>query len=381
MFFRDVVGQEKAKSLLRKYAERQQIPHALLFTGEDYSGTLPLAVAFAQYVNCQSPTPEGDSCGVCPSCELFRQMKHPDFLLLYPTFSPESGANLLAKELHETELLATMLNEKKYLTEEDWNNALVGQSSKQLLVSVDNVMRLLEKLSYKSVGKGYRVVVFWRPEKMRADAANRMLKTIEEPPDRTLFLFVSSHPELLLSTILSRLQQIYLPPVPNKVIAESLAEISDETEETRMRIANAAQGSVIEARELLEGKKVSSYLGAMQRLYRFAYKRDYMGLMAWSAEMAKLGREEQKAMLLYFAKMLREMFMLHIQRPDLCFLLGDELEFARNVSPFINGNNVARFLFEYSTTYFQLTRNANMTIAYSDFSILHAKLIKPLGTK
>ena len=288
MFFRDVVGQEKAKSLLRKYAERQQIPHGLLFTGEDGSGTLPLAVAFAQYVNCQSPTAEGDSCGVCPSCLLFQQMKHPDFLLLYPTFTPESGANLPAKELHETEILASLLNEKKYLTEADWNNALVGQSTKQLLVSVDSVMHLLKQLSYKSVGNGYRIVVFWRPEKMRADAANRMLKTIEEPPERTLFLFVSSHPDMLLSTILSRLQQIYLPPVPDDVIAESLLQISDETEETRMRIAHAAQGSVIEARELLEGKKSSPYLGAMQRLYRSAYKRDYMELMAWSEEMAKL---------------------------------------------------------------------------------------------
>ena len=381
MFFRDVVGQEKAKSLLRKYVERQQIPHALLFTGSDGSGTLPLAVAFAQYVNCQSPTADGDSCGVCPSCQLFQQMKHPDFIPFYPSFTAESGANLMAKEQTETTQLCSLLNEKHYLTEEDWNNALVGKSSKQLLVSVDSVMRLLDRLSYKSVGKGYRVVVFWRPELMRPDAANRMLKTIEEPPARTVFLFVCSHPELLLSTILSRLQQIYLPPLTEEVIAEALSHESDEAKEFLHCIAHTAQGNVITARELLAGKQASPYLPALQRLYRSAYKRDYMELMEWSVEMAKLSREEQKTMILYFAMMLREMFMLHLKCEELCFLLGEELEFARKVSPFIDGTNVARFLFEYSAVYFQLTRNANMTIAYSDFSILHAKLIKPLGAK
>jgi len=375
MFFRDVVGQEKAKALLRKYAAKQQIPHALLFTGNDGSGTLPLAVAFAQYINCETPTADGDSCGKCRSCLLFQEMQHPDFIPFYPTLTAASGTDLRAKEAFETQLLCSLLKSKHYLTEQDWNKALESQSSKQLLVSVDNVMRLLEKLSYKKVGNGYRIVVFWCPEKLNDDAANRMLKIIEEPPDQTLFIFVSSQPDLLLSTILSRLQQSYLPPVGEDEIVSALAKETDESEEALKRIAHAAQGSVIMAKELVNGKK-SPYLPALQRLYRSAYKRDYMDLMAWSEEMSKLTREEQKEMLLYFAMMLREMFILHLQRDELCFLLGEELEFARNVSPFIDGTNVARFLFEYSSTYFQVVRNANMNIAYSDFAIQHAKLIR-----
>ena len=381
MFFRDIVGQEKAKSLLRKYVEKQQIPHALLFNGSDGSGALTLAVAFAQYVNCQSRTPEGESCGTCPSCVLFQQMKHPDFIPFYPSFTAESSKDLLKKELEETNLLCTLLNEKKYLTDQDWNASLVGKNSKQLIFQVDRINLLLEKLSYRPVGAGYRVVVFWRPELMRPDAANRMLVTIEEPPERTLFLFVTSHPEELLTTILSRLQQIYLPPISEDCLAEALAKESSKSPEEIKAIAHAAKGSVILARKFLYGEITSPYLPIMQRLYRSAYKRDYVDLMAWSEEMAKLTIEEQKTMILYFAMMLREMFILHLKCDELCFLMNEELDFASKVSPFIDGTNVARFLFEYSTIYYQLTRNVNMTIAYSDFSILHAKLIKPLKAK
>lgn len=377
MFFREIVGQEFVKNLLRKYVAKQQIPHALLFTGRDGSGTLPMALAFAQYACCEHPTSDGDSCGTCAMCRSFESLTNPDFFVYPPTFTQEKDNDVFKKVDEEKKKLIKLLNEYVYITEADWQNELNAESSKQLLIPTAHIDQLIDQFNFKSYGKSYRIVLIWKPEKMRSEAANRLLKTLEEPANKTLFLFVTEHPERLLATIRSRLQSIFLPPLQEDDIAQALQKFSTQPPEILTEIARVAQGNYIEALRMEAGELVSPYLVFFQRLFRSAYKRDYEDIFAWGEEVASLKREEQRTLLLYFSHLLREIYMLHINCSALCFLLGDELNFALKIAPYINSKNTPRFLYEYSNTLYQLSRNANMTIVYSDLGIVHVRHITP----
>jgi DNA polymerase-3 subunit delta' len=207
MLYSGIIGQSEAKARLKHMVAENRVPHALLFAGRSGSGNLPLALAFAQHLFCTNKTEEG-ACGKCPSCEQVDGLVHPDLHLVFPIVKTE-GRKLSNDYVHE---FREAFTDSPYMDIHYWFSSISGEN-KQPLIGVDEAAEILRKLSYTSFLGSYKLMMIWLPEKMNVEAANKLLKILEEPTEDTIFLLVSDAPEQLLATIRSRVQQI--PLVPN----------------------------------------------------------------------------------------------------------------------------------------------------------------------
>ena len=240
MLFRDIIGQEEIKAQLRASVREGRIPHAQLFTGISGIGKLQLALAYAQYVNCAHRTNE-DSCGQCPTCLQMQKLQHPDLHFVFPIVKIEHEDTCDAFMEQWREIILS----RGYFDLEDWYKALRVET-KQGMIYEKESGEILRKLSLKPFGDGYKVMIIWQPEKMNDSCANKLLKLLEEPPVQTLFILVSEHPEQLLSTILSRVQRIQIPRIPNEVVADALMR-KGVPAATASDIARIANGSYLQA--------------------------------------------------------------------------------------------------------------------------------------
>ena len=214
MKFSDVIGNTEVKEALVRMADSGRVPHAIMFHENEGCGALALAVAFVQYLNCKSHNGE-DSCGLCPSCNQISKLIWPDIHFVFPVAGEKvTSDNFIQKWrdlfirnpfFMENELYETLELEKKASS-----------------ISVADAKNVLNALSLSSFTDGYRAVVIWLPEKMNQDAANRLLKIVEEPSERTMFLFVTHNPERVLKTIRSRCQLIRVLPAEKEEIAKAL---------------------------------------------------------------------------------------------------------------------------------------------------------------
>ena len=373
MRFSDIVGQAEAKRRLLQSVAEHRVPHALLISGAEGTGGLPLALAFAQYMACKQRG-ETDSCGQCPTCRKMAALTQVDLHFCMPLIS---GAVKEGSEGTEAAVMAQwreMLLETPYANEMDWYERL-GDATKQGNISAKAAEKVVEALWYKSYEIDYRFMLVWLPERLHPVAANRLLKIVEEPPEGTHFLFVSHHPEDILPTVLSRLQQIALQPVPEECVASAL-EAQGTAQSLAQDIARVCRGNYRQALALASGQAVSPYFELQRALYRIAFTSNAEALFDWVEQVTDLGREEQKAMLRYFAAMLREILMLNLGLDQLCYLLGEERKFAKAVSPYINGRNVGYLLDEYATAQQNIMRNANANIVFTDMGMSHFGLIK-----
>ncbi len=206
MKFSDITGHKEVKERLARGADAGRVSHAQIFTGEPGYGGLPLALAYAQYVNCTGRR-DGDSCGVCPSCVKTAALAHPDLHFVFPTNSAsKSGSQKPTSDAFLPQWRETVASTGGYFDEQEWYEA-IGIENQQGIISRGDADELMRKLAFKSFEARYKVAIIWLPEKMRAEAANALLKILEEPWEGTLFLMVSAAPQMLLPTILSRVQE------------------------------------------------------------------------------------------------------------------------------------------------------------------------------
>lgn len=373
MLFREVVGQENAKGLLRQSVLEERVPHALLFAGAEGVGTLPLALAFAQYLACPNRTEE-DACGTCPTCRKMQKLMHPDLHFCAPLISGQESADPATAQNETLNRLREQMGISPYFTEMEWYE-LLGDSKKQGIISANASARILEMLWFKSFELPYKFMVIWLPERMHPAAANRLLKIVEEPPTGTIFLFASTHPDEILPTIQSRVQRILLPPLEPEAMAKALIAQRGIPPNKAEELARAAGGSYTLALEFAEEEIETPYLELQKELYRRALLRRYDLMLEWVEMVVKLSREQQKSMLRYFARLLREMYVLNLGQESLCHLLGAERTFSEQMSPFVDGRNVAWLLDEYSLTLQEISRNGNATIVFTDFAMRHCRLL------
>ena len=212
MRFAEIRGNEGVKRALAGMVDSGKIPHAILFHEDDGCGAVPMCVGFLQYLFCRNRS-EGDSCGTCAECNKVAKLIHPDIHFVYPV----TGGSIIPSSAKPTALSYVkqwreLVLDNPYFTERDLHEAL-GIEGKSSLISVAEAREILGRLSFHSLEGGWRAVVMYLPEKMNAEAANRLLKSIEEPPEQTLFLLVTHAPEKVLPTIASRCQCIRLVPV------------------------------------------------------------------------------------------------------------------------------------------------------------------------
>ena len=381
MRFSDIIGQETEKRQLRQAVSEGRIPHAQLFVGPAGVGKLALALAYAQYISCPNRD-EHDSCGTCPTCLQFNKLQHPDLHFVFPIIKGDEGdvCDAFADKWRG------LLTEQRYFDIDDWYRVL-GAETKQGMIYEKESAEIMRKLSLKSFSGGYKIMIIWQPEKMNVTCANKILKLLEEPPTKTLFLLVSEHPEQLLSTILSRVQEVRVPQLGEADIAAGLQTVyswlSDQEAKT---VAHMANGSYLAALKIMsESEDSKSYFDDFVALMRNAWlvgqKKDYSALLKlrqWSNDMAdsKVGREKQKAFLQYAQRQIRENYIYNFHCADMNYQTEAESQFSSKFAPFIHDSNVEKMMNELGKAEQQIAQNGNAKIIFFDLCLQMIVLVK-----
>ena len=370
MKFKEVIGQEEAQQRLIQMVSEGRVPHAMMFCGPSGCGKMALALAFASYLLCKNSEGSDDSCGICQQCAMLRSWSHPDLLFTYPVIKP-SGSSADHKTISDdyAREWRELLSEGPYFSMDQWLEKMKA-GNQQALIYVAESEVLIRKLSMKSSQGGYKVNIIWLPERMREDCANKMLKIIEEPPQQTVFLMVCEEPERLLETIRSRVQRIDMKRIDTQAIEKALVERRAIDEVMAHQIARASNGDWLKALEELDASNENhQFLDLFILLMRQAYMRNVKDLKVWSENVAALGRERQKRMLVYFQHLVRENFMYNFGNPELVYMTTAESNFAKNFARFINEANVIEINDIFATALRDIGQNGNPKMVLYDVAL------------
>ncbi len=377
MRFREVIGQESVKSMLVRGVDEGRVSHAQLFSGEPGCGALPLALAYAQYVNCTARH-DGDSCGECPSCRKIAQLAHPDLHFVFPVnSSSKSGSTKPTSDNFLPQWRELFAATNGYFDEPMWYTA-INIENQQGIITRNEADEVIRKLSFKSFEAEYKVMIVWLPERMRTEAANTLLKILEEPWEKTLFLLVSQAPAKLLPTILSRTQEVVVPRISIPDMERYLSQKYGLGGEQANTMARLSGGDLLEAARLIQGEKEGAtqlYFDLFVQLMRLSYNDRHMELLEWAENAAALGREEKKRFFANSIRLLRESYMLHAGMQNICYLWGPELDFCKKFAPFIGNHNIEPLVREMELASAQIAQNGNPKIVMTHFALTVSKLI------
>jgi DNA polymerase-3 subunit delta' len=374
MNFSQIPGQKEIIGKLIKSVQEERVSHAQIFTGPAGCGNLALALAFARYVSCEDKGTE-DSCGKCKSCVKYEKMIHPDLHFVFPVIkgkkSTEPVSDNYLPEWRE------FVGKSPYFNITEWLD-FIDVGNAQGLIFASEAAEIIKKLSLKTFESDFKIMVIWLPEKMHHSAANKLLKLIEEPPEKTLFLLVPDEPEKVIPTILSRCQLVKIPSFRNEDIENYISGRFNLTGNRLADITRVANGNIIRAIELCVGEETTLLtLEGFKSLMRFAWKRDINSIIIWSEEMASKGRESQKYFINYSLRMIRENFMLTLDqvKNNLVYLTGEEAGFSKKFHPFINDKNIFALAEEFNLAYAHIESNGNPKIIFLDLALKVTKLI------
>ncbi len=377
MLFKDIVGQSEVKNKLIRSVRDNRIAHAQLFTGPEGTGKLMLAIAYAQYISCQNRG-ENDSCGVCPSCHKFEKLIHPDLHFVFPVNETKKKDDDEKSASRQSDAFIRQWREailsNPYISESQWYET-IGLENKLGIINTAESSEVIKKLSLKSFEADYKTMIIWLPERMHINASNRLLKLIEEPPPKTLFLLITENMGALLSTILSRTQIVKILPLKREEIATALVERYRLSPGKAQDISRVANGNFQTALTLTTITEENPYFEMFRQLMRHCYSKNVLGLLDWVDEASSLSREKQKEMMLYSIKTIRECFMLNIGLGDIAYLSGEEADFGKKFSPFVNNSNIKAIYAHYNSAIEHLGRNGNPQVVFTDFSLNMALLI------
>jgi len=376
MKFSEIPGQKEIIRRLINSVKSERVSHAQLFVGPDGCGSLALALAYGQFVSCENRS-QSDSCGICKSCIKYEKMIHPDLHFVFPVIKDkktnEPVSDTYIEQWREFVRQAPYFGLNKWLDSIEVGNA-------QGLIFASEASEILKKLSLKSFESDFKVMIIWLPEKMHLSTANKLLKLIEEPPEKTLFLLVSEEPDKVVPTILSRCQLVKIPSFRTEDISAYLTERFRIHKAKADDISRVSNGNINRAIELCENEDSSLLnLDRFKNLMRFAWKRDIVSIISWSEEMAVIGREPQKSFLSFSLRLLRENLMLTLDQMKnrLVFMTGEEAEFSSKFHPFINQENIYSITDELNKAYAHIEANGNAKIIFLDFGLKITRFITP----
>lgn len=373
MLFKEIIGQQEAKQRLRNMVDEDRVPHALMLFGPPGTGKRGLAMAMAQYLAC-GDRQEYDSCGACPSCVKFGKLVHPDLHFVFPVLTTQKVSKDPVSELFLTEWRSAFL-ENPYFSENQWYE-FVGAENKQGIINVKESESIIKKLGFKPYESEYRMVVIWLPERMNQQAANKLLKQIEEPPEKTLILMISESTERILPTILSRTQLLQIPPLEENLLREGLMNLQEGDPDLLEDAVRRANGNFnIALITLRKDEQELLYFDQFTRLMRLAYARNIIEINDWVEAVAGTGRERQKQLLDYSLRLLRENFMLHMKQAALNFMSSKEAAFSVKFSPFIHEGNIHELVASFSLAANHIEANGNARIIFMDLSIKVIRLL------
>ncbi|NPA35995.1 MAG: DNA polymerase III subunit [Chlorobi bacterium] len=374
MFFRDIKGHIKVKESLVRMPAENRVSHAYMFVGPEGSGKFPLALAFAQYLNCEAPV-NGDSCGECASCKKYSKLVHPDLHFVFPVVKTGEGASNPVSDSFIREWRDFVL-QRKYFNLTQWYN-FIGAEKKQGMIYTQESQEIIKKLNLKTYEGRYKVMIIWLPEKMHPTASNKLLKILEEPPAGTVFILIPDNPEEVISTILSRTQQIRIPPFSTEELKEVIQEEYELNDEDAWGYARLANGNIVSARDIVEGSEdLDFFFENFVFLMRKAYMRSLQELVDWGDQMSRLTRDKQKSFFEYCLRLIRENYISNLKEDELVYLTPKERGFSEKFAPFINDNNAFQMAEEFSSAHSHISQNGNSRIIFMDLILKIIILIK-----
>ena len=384
MKFSEVIGQKEAIQRLQKMVDEDRVPHAIMLCGPTGSGKMALALALASYLLGERESvvendlfssdnwqlPSSNNMQAKNAEAMLKKWQHPDLHFSYPVIRP-SGKSAdhkmvsddFTKEWHE------LLMDGPYFTIDQWLDAMKA-ANQQAIISAGESDDLTRKLSLKSSQGGYKVSLIWLPERMNQECANKLLKLLEEPPAKTVFIMVSEAPEQLMETIRSRTQRIDIKRIDEQDIENALIHRRGIEPATAHRIARLSNGNWLKAIDTLDvGNENHQFFEMFISLMRLAYSRNVKELKKWSETVAGFGRERQKRMLSYFMQMIRENFMYNFHVEEMNYMSEEEENFAKNFSRFINEANVIEINNLLALAYRDIGQNDNGKIVFVDLAL------------
>lgn len=379
MQFTDILGQEHLKNHLTQSVDNGRIPHAQLFVGPEGSGTLPMAIAYAQYILCSNIS--GDNNSGNEACNLkFKNFSHPDLHFAFPVTTSDKAKSHPVSS-HYLEEWRQLLKEQPYGNLFDWYK-LLGVDNKQGQIGVDEAQDIVKALSLKAYEGGYKVMLIWMAEKMNTAAANKLLKLIEEPPNKTVFILIAEDEQQIINTIRSRCQVLHFPPLAEVVVKNGLIKQYNLEVSVATKIAHQANGNYNKACDLVYQDSEDLQFETWFIFWiRSAFKAKgnkaaIHDLISWSDDISKTGRETQKQFLNFCLDFFRQALLLNYNATNLVFFEPKTEKFKlENFAPFIHGNNIMEISDELQDAIYHIERNGNSKIILTDLSIKLTRLL------
>lgn len=378
MDFSQVIGHKHIKAHLIKTIENSRVPHAQLFVGASGSGVLPMAIAYAKELLCSIYEKDSDSYRQCAA--KVGKLAHPDLHFVYPV-----NTNDVVKKHPVSKLFIEdwreFIDKNPYGNLFEWLQCL-GIENKQGNINVDEAQDIMKTLSLKSYEGGYKVVIIWMADAMNTSCANKILKLVEEPPDKTVLLLLSEKEEQIIATIRSRCQKLDFPLLSEEDIAEKLVELKKISLEMAKTISNTANGDFNKALQALdEGGNTMIFEKWFIAWVRAAFtakgnKNAINTLLSWSESLAKEGRETQKKFLSYCIETFRQAMLKNYKADSLLFFQSKDPKFSiEKFAPYVHQNNIFEIISDIEDSIYHIERNGNSKIIFTDLSIKLTRLI------
>jgi len=367
MLFNQIIGQEHIKKHLQTSAENGRIPHAQLFVGKEGCGTLPMAIAYAQYLLCNF-SDDTDACNI--KCN---KLQHPDLHFAFPVTTNDSVKKHAVSDLF-------LEDWREFVSSQPFGGLFnwlqhIGVENKQGLIGVDEAEAVVKKLKLKSYEGGFKVMIIWMAEKMNIAAANKLLKLIEEPPEKTVFLLITENEEQIIGTIRSRCQALHFPKLSEEDIASALQVNHQVSENEANKIAHQSEGNYNKALQLLQNDSSDLVFEEWFVAWiRTAFKAKgnaavIQQLISWSETIAKTGRETQKQFLEYCLQFFRQALLLNYKSDQLVFMESKSGFNLSKFAPFVHSGNILDIEKEIGEAMYHIERNGNAKIILLDLSM------------
>jgi DNA polymerase-3 subunit delta' len=379
MLFSEILGQEHLKNHLTQSVDNGRVSHAQLFVGPEGCGTLPMAIAYAQYLLCINQN--GENSGGNDSCNLkFNNLSHPDLHFAFPVATNDKVKSHPVSN-HFMEEWRQLIKEQPYGNLFDWYKIL-GVDNKQGQIGVDEAQDIVKALSLKSYEGGFKIMLIWMAEKLNTSAANKLLKLIEEPPNKTVFVLIAEDEEQIISTIRSRCQILHFPPLAEAVIKQALVKNYQLEDSIATKIAHQSNGNYNKACDLVyQDSEDIQFEEWFVFWIRSAFKAKgnksaIHDLISWSEEIARTGRETQKQFLLFCIDFFRQALLLNYNATELVFIETKTKNFKlENFAPYVNEANILDISDELQNAIYHIERNGNSKIILTDLSIKLTRLL------
>ena len=367
MLFNQIIGQEHIKKHLQTSAENGRIPHAQLFIGKEGCGALPMAIAYAQFLLCNF-SDNKDACTI--KCD---KLQHPDLHFAFPVTTNDSVkkhavSNLFLQDWRE------FITTQPYGSLFNWLQH-IGVENKQGLIGVDEAEAVVKKLKLKSYEGGFKVMIIWMAEKMNSASANKLLKLIEEPPQKTVFLLITENEEQIINTIQSRCQALHFPRLSEEDIANALIVNHQIAENEANTIAHQSEGNFNKALHLLQNDAADLvfeewFIAWIRTAFRAKGNAEVVQqLISWSETISKTGRETQKRFLEYCLQFFRQALLMNYKSDQLVFMEYKSGFDLSKFAPFVHSGNILDIEKELNEAMYHIERNGNAKIILLDLSM------------